>query len=138
MRTGHETRLAVLPMVLRGGLPVSDQSFLFRQILYGALRQSEMHAQTTHPLYEILPLVPDQGAASLENSGRRAGLPALPLGRLDRVLGDLPLVRSEFKISPCHSIQSERIEVFFKEIKQAFCAITMAISWGFRAKQDKR
>ncbi len=88
----HEARLALLRVVLRPQLRALQQARVQRPSLHRALSEPGLHAQSADAVHALLPVVPPQSAAQVENRRLGQTLSPLRLGRGGRLLEPLPLV----------------------------------------------
>ena len=94
LQAGNEDGLAILPVVLWTCGEPRCQAALLGHALFGALCKSSLHREGAHAVHALLPLVPAQGPARLEDRGGEGPLRGLWLGRAPRLLGPLRVVWS--------------------------------------------
>ena len=93
LRPGHEEGLAVLRLVLRPRSRFRRFKRLFRCSLCRPLQQQELRPPGPDAIHALLPLVQDQGQASLEDAGYRPQMHSVQLGDSQGLLDTLSVVR---------------------------------------------
>ena len=80
-------------MVLRSGVRSDDDAGVFGRSLSGPLLESRVFPSPVDAFHALLSLVSTKSAPQVEGAGFQRQLPVVRLGRVQVVLGLLPLVR---------------------------------------------
>ena len=100
-RCNRGTKLdwAYCPWCYGPGFEDVSERALHRSPLRGPLPQFQVRSQGPHAVHALLPVVPHEGAAGMENRRQQRHVPQVRLGRAARFLDALPVVRGRTYIA---------------------------------------